>query len=68
MLSKYASFEHTRTGGVGFIFIIATVIVAITQPSQGDTAIVLAFESVSWAGMLVWGKKIKGNLTLLFQE
>lgn len=48
---------HTRAGGVGFIFIIAAVIVPITQPSQGDAAVVLAFESVSWAGVLVWWKK-----------
>lgn len=51
-------FVYTRAGGVGFIFIIAAVIVSIAEPSQGDTAVVLAFESVSWAGVLVWERKI----------
>ncbi len=58
-------FVHTRAGGVGFIFVIAAVIVAITQPSQWDTAVVLAFESVSWAGVLIWGKKTEKYTSIL---
>lgn len=37
---------HTRAGGVGFILIVPTVIVTITQPSQGDATIVLALKSL----------------------
>lgn len=60
--SNYLRLDHTRTGGVGFIFIVATVIVAVAQPSQGDTAVVLAFETVGWAGVLVCRKKIESKL------
>lgn len=38
---------YTRAGGVGFILIVSTVVVTVTQPSQGDTAVVLALESLS---------------------
>lgn len=66
---NYKELADTRAGGVGFVFIIAAVIVTITQPSQGDTAVVLAFKSVSWAGVLVWRKKTKKYpLILLFQK
>lgn len=44
----------TWTGGVGFILIVATVIVAVTQPAQGDAAVVLALEPIGGASVLVW--------------
>lgn len=37
---------YTRAGGVRFILIVSTVIVTITQPSQGDATIVLALKSL----------------------
>lgn len=48
--------EHTRTSCVGLVFIVAAVIVSVAQPPQGDAAVVLALEAVSWAGVLVCRK------------
>lgn len=53
----YVHLVSTRAGGVGFVLIIAAVIVAITKPPQRDAAVVLTFESVCRASVLVWMKK-----------
>lgn len=44
---------NTQAGAVRFIFIIPTVIVSITKPAQGDTAVILALEAVCRTGVLV---------------
>ena len=44
----------TGAGGVGFVLIVPTVIVPVTQPAQRDAAVVLALKSVCGASVLVW--------------
>lgn len=44
----------TWAGGVGLVLVIPTVVVPVTQPAQGDAAVVLALKSVCGASVLVW--------------
>lgn len=46
--------SSTRAGGVGLVFIVPAVIVAVTQPAQRNAAVILALKSVCGAGVLVW--------------
>lgn len=55
MLKNHINMQlmNTQAGAVRFIFIIPTVIVSITKPAQGDTAVILALEAVCRTGVLV---------------
>lgn len=46
----------TRAGGVGFVLIVATVVVSIAQPAERDAAVVFALKSVGGASVLICGK------------
>lgn len=49
--------SSTRAGGVGLVFIVPAVIVAVTQPAQRNAAVILALKSVCGAGVLVWSDR-----------
>lgn len=49
--------SSTRAGGVGLVFIVPAVIVAVAQPAQRNAAVILALKSVRGAGVLVWSNR-----------
>lgn len=47
----------TRASGIGLVFVVPAVIVAIAQPAQRNAAVILALKSVRGASVLVWSER-----------
>lgn len=55
--SMCSDFLATWTSVVGFVFVVAAVVVAVTQPAQGNATVVFALEPVCRAGVLIWKRE-----------